>query len=71
MNSHLRPRIVQDNLRYIDWSGEVRPKVLTADDFVKINESNAVFCRKVDSRISSELIDKIIDYYDLDNNTDI
>lgn len=71
MNSRLRTRIVKDNLRYIDWSGEVRPKVLTADDFVKINESNAVFCRKVDSRISSELIDKIIDYYDLDNNTDI
>ena len=69
MNSSLKSKIIRNNLRYIDWSGEVRPKVLAIEDFKKIVDSDAVFCRKVDSVTSEELTSKLCDYYDLINNS--
>ena len=71
MNSNLRSKIVNNNLRYVDWSCEVRPKVLTVEDFNKIVDSKSIFCRKIDSVISKELLDKLCDYYDINNNTSL
>lgn len=58
MNSPLRETVVNDNLRYIDWSERLpNPKVLTRADHAAIAASGKMFCRKVDSRSSLELLD--------------
>lgn len=71
MNSNLRDQIVNSSLRYVDWSCEIRPKVLLKEDFNKIVDSETIFCRKVDSVISKELLDILCDYYDFDYSTSL
>lgn len=39
--------IVNDCLRYVDWSGRYPPKVLDISDFDKLMKSNALFARKM------------------------
>jgi len=48
-NSPFRTSLVNDNLRYIDWSkGQASPKVLTEDDLERMEASGKLFARKFD-----------------------
>lgn len=61
MNSVLRDRVVCDNLRFTSWvfkNGSI-PAVLDMDDYERMKASNSFFCRKVDSVLSKELIQKL------------
>ena len=54
-------RFVNHNGRFIEFPDEGfgHPRVLTADDFSRIEESGAFFVRKVDSDDSAELLDML------------
>ncbi|WP_342085853.1 beta-1,6-N-acetylglucosaminyltransferase [Dyadobacter sp. OTU695] len=48
-NSPFRSTLVNDNLRYIDWSdGQASPKVLTEEDLERMATSGKLFARKFD-----------------------
>jgi hypothetical protein len=60
MNSHLKETVVNDNLRYIDWSSNLpHPAILTKEDFERLMSSDKLFARKFDSTIDSEVLDLI------------
>ncbi|UEG53823.1 beta-1,6-N-acetylglucosaminyltransferase [Mucilaginibacter daejeonensis] len=60
MNSAHRNELVNDDLRYIDWSGGgSHPKVLDKSDLDKILASDDLFIRKVNSKVSGELLDAL------------
>lgn len=61
MNSHFADKVVNTNLRYIDWVARNgnNPAVLDETDFEKLKETNAVFARKFDYPQSISLLDKI------------
>lgn len=57
-NSPFKDQMVNDNLRYVDWSlGGARPKNLTVADFDKLVSSNKLFARKFSRKIDAEIID--------------
>lgn len=57
-NSTFKDQMVNDNLRYVDWSlGGARPKNLTVSDFDKLVSSNKLFARKFSRKIDAEIID--------------
>lgn len=60
-NSPLVDRIVNDNLRYIDWTPtypkENLPRVLDECDYEKIKARGCFFCRKIDSKKSGKLLE--------------
>jgi hypothetical protein len=61
LNSDLRDRVVNDDLRYVDWGkryGSI-PAFLDESDLQPILKSNALFVRKVSSGISEGLLDQI------------
>ncbi len=59
-NSPLRSSLVNDNLRYIDWSqGKASPKVLTEEDLDRMMASGKLFARKFDQTKFPAVIDKI------------
>jgi len=59
-NSHFQSQMVNDNLRYIDWSqGGARPKILTINDAKQLQESNKFFARKFDETIDADILDWI------------
>lgn len=60
LNSHLRGSIVNDHLRYIDWSinNGSHPKTLLLEDYDKLKNSNSFICRKVDPVLSADLIER-------------
>ncbi len=58
-NSHFKAGMVNDNLRYIDWSaGGASPKLLTMDDKDNIMSSGKLFARKFGADTA------ILDYID-------
>jgi hypothetical protein len=58
-NSPLRPKLINNNLRYIDWSeGKPNPKLLSENDIHKIEVSVCFFARKFNEE------DKVLDYLD-------
>jgi hypothetical protein len=60
MNSPYKDHVVNDNLRYIDWSeGNANPKLLDLNDFENIRSSNMLFARKFDDFYDQEILDKI------------
>jgi hypothetical protein len=61
MNSHFAAKVVNDNLRYIDWVARNgnNPAVLDITDLEKLKESQAVFARKFDYPQSLELMNTI------------
>jgi hypothetical protein len=60
LNSPLRDKVINNNLRYIDWSqGGPNPKLLTANDLAKLKASKAFFARKFDIRQDSLILDKL------------
>lgn len=60
LNSPLKNSIVNNNLRYTDWSVHCPPKFLNDEDYDKIIKSHNIFCRKIDSNLSSKLISKLL-----------
>lgn len=60
LNSDLRDTIVNDHLRYVDWSERLpNPKCLTTADFDRIVASGKMICRKIDVRTGLELVDRL------------
>lgn len=62
MQSHFASRVLSDNFRYIQWpaGGARNPKVLGEADFDQIRASHAHFCRKLDSRTSAALVQRLL-----------
>ena len=59
MNSNLSEKCIYDNvLRYIVWHRGA-PNILLLKDYELLKSSQALFARKFDSRIDSEIIDKL------------
>jgi hypothetical protein len=62
MNSHLKNKVINNNLRYIDWSvGGANPKILLDNDFEILKQSGKLFARKFDIKHSATLLDQIDD----------
>jgi hypothetical protein len=58
VNSPLRDRLVNDDLRYVDWSeGGASPRVLTSYDLDRMLASHALFARKFDPAVDAEVLD--------------
>ncbi|HXH82839.1 MAG TPA: beta-1,6-N-acetylglucosaminyltransferase [Candidatus Tectomicrobia bacterium] len=57
VNSPLRDTVVNDNLRYVDWSRRPAPAVLRRDDFEAMVGSRALFARKFDVTVDAEILD--------------
>jgi hypothetical protein len=51
--------IVSDNLRYIDWQATPAPKILTTDDLPALLSSRALFARKFDTDVDTEVLDAL------------
>ena len=51
--------VVNDCLRYIDWSTTEYPKTLRKEDYEKIANSNNLFARKFDTNKDKEIIEMI------------
>jgi hypothetical protein len=63
MNSTFKAQVVNNNLRYIDWSeGNANPKILTEKDSSNLQRSDMLFARKFDIDIDSEILDEIDSY---------
>ncbi len=59
-NSNFKLSIINDNLRYIDWSqGEKNPKLLVTEDYRLLMNSNCFFARKFDLNIDANILDLI------------
>lgn len=60
MNSTFRDSVINNNLRYIDWSsGETSPKILTINDLCKIKHSGRLYARKFNLEIDSMVLDRL------------
>ncbi len=60
MNSPFRERVVNDNLRFIRWGPkDDHPAVLGCEDFDVLSSSPALFARKFDATIDSDVLDQI------------
>lgn len=60
MNSKFKSTIVNENLRYIDWSeGNSNPKTFTIEDFEAIKNSGMLFARKFDTTLDEAILDQI------------
>ncbi|HNW96923.1 MAG TPA: beta-1,6-N-acetylglucosaminyltransferase [Bacteroidales bacterium] len=59
MNSDYSKKVINDNLRYIDWESGLRygsiPAILDITDLDKINSSDKLFARKIEAPFSDEL----------------
>lgn len=59
-NSTFRSKLINNNLRYIDWSaGHASPKTLNYEDVDKLLASNALFARKFDLVKHPEIFDML------------
>ena len=67
MNSDFRKKIVAKNndyelgSHYIDWVSTrgIHPKILTIKDYENLIHSEAMFARKMDAKVSQNLIEKL------------
>ncbi|MEM8937769.1 MAG: beta-1,6-N-acetylglucosaminyltransferase [Bacteroidota bacterium] len=60
-NSELKTKIVNYDLRYIDWtSGPDFPRTLTMEDFEKIQKSDALFGRKFSLQKDPKLVERLL-----------
>jgi hypothetical protein len=62
MDSPFGERVLGKNFRYVQWpeNGARNPEVLGEGDLVRIVQSGAHFCRKIDSRTSAALVARLI-----------
>ncbi|TWP28727.1 hypothetical protein ETU09_05265 [Apibacter muscae] len=57
LNSHFKDKIINNNLRYIDWTNcRNSPRNLDSNDFENIINSEALFCRKMEIGLSDSLV---------------
>jgi len=57
-NSKYREDMVNDNLRYIDWSeGKPSPAMFTIKDASRLTASGKLFARKFNAKIDTEILD--------------
>jgi len=60
MNSPFKDQVINDNLRYIDWSeGNASPKSFDLSDFDEISNSKMLFARKFDLSHDQHILNKI------------
>jgi hypothetical protein len=59
LNSPLRETIVNDNLRFIDWSEKPGPTVLRIEHLPKLVESGKLFARKFDVSVDAAILDAL------------
>ncbi|MEH2298256.1 MAG: beta-1,6-N-acetylglucosaminyltransferase [Nostoc sp.] len=62
LNSPFKDKVVNDNLKYIDWGDEINayhPLILEKKDFEKIRQSEKLFARKFDPSKDSDILDMI------------
>jgi hypothetical protein len=62
LNSPFAADVVDDNLRYIDWTREPAPAVLGAEDFPALVGSGKLFARKFDATVDSRILDLLDEY---------
>jgi hypothetical protein len=59
MNSDLRDTVENEDLRYLEWSREPAPAVLTEADLPKLLEAPQLFARKFDGTADSAVLDAL------------
>lgn len=60
LNSPMKDKMTNEIFRYFDWSDNGKsPRILDENDFEKIKMSDAWFARKLDTKISSPLMDML------------
>jgi hypothetical protein len=60
MNSPFRHRVAQEDLRFIDWSGDGNnPRTLTSRDLHRLVSSGKLFARKFDPDVDAEVLDRL------------
>jgi hypothetical protein len=59
LNSPLRETVVNDHLRFIDWSEEPGPTILRIEHLPKLVASGKLFARKFDASVDSEILDAL------------
>ena len=59
MNSELAETIVNDDLRYVDWTRQPLPAVLGVGDLPSLAASVKLFARKFDVRVDADVLDRI------------
>lgn len=60
MNSPFKDKVVNDNLRHIDWSlGGAHPKIFAKNDLNDLVNTNKYFARKFDTDVDKEILDLI------------
>jgi hypothetical protein len=59
LNSPFKEHVVNDDLRYVDWSKPAGPAVLTIEDFPKLLHSRKLFARKFDVTVDERVLDMI------------
>jgi hypothetical protein len=67
LNSPLRDVVINDDLRYVDWSRPTAPAIFGREDFEVLMASGKLFARKFDTTVDREildLLDKRIDELD-------
>jgi hypothetical protein len=57
MNSPLRNTVINDHLRYIDWSSDPGPTTLRASDFGTLVGSRSLLARKFDITVDETILD--------------
>jgi hypothetical protein len=64
LNSHFKSQLVNDNLKYVDWSDLLaHPAILLTRDYEKLIDSTSLFARKFDETVDAnilEMIDRVI-----------
>ncbi|ETZ22612.1 beta-1,6-N-acetylglucosaminyltransferase [Pedobacter sp. V48] len=57
MNSEFKNRVLNNNLRYIDWSEQkAHPKILVMEDLPSLTNSDMLFARKFDTTICKQIL---------------
>ena len=59
MNSPLRDSVVNDELRHLDWTREVKPAIFGAGDLELLRRSPKLVARKFDRRVDERILDLI------------
>lgn len=62
MNSPLKGNVVNDNLRYVDWTRKPSPATLTMDDADNLLNSSKLFARKFDTELDERILDLLDDH---------
>jgi hypothetical protein len=63
MNSQYKASLIRDNKRYIVWpdASSKNPKVLTTEDWISLIGSTALFARKFDDMVDSEITTHVLE----------